>query len=64
MPSEVRFAEIRKLLESHGWTLDRIRGSHHNFQKEGERPIAIPVHKGKVKPAYLRDVRKRLGIER
>jgi predicted RNA binding protein YcfA (HicA-like mRNA interferase family) len=62
MPSEVPFREIRKLLEAHGWTLKRITGSHHIFTREGETPIVVPVHRGKVKPVYERQIRKRLGL--
>ena len=61
MPSEVRFAEIRRLLEDHGWTLDRISGSHHIFTKPGERSISIPVHHGRVKPGYVGRIKKELG---
>lgn len=62
MASERRFADIRRALEQHGWTLDRINGSHHVFVKEGEQPISIPVHKGRVKPVYVRKIEKVLGI--
>lgn len=41
MPSEVRYPEVRKLLELHGWTCSRIKGSHHIFTKEGELPIRL-----------------------
>ncbi|TVQ63931.1 MAG: addiction module toxin, HicA family [Phycisphaerales bacterium] len=58
MPSEVRFAEIRKLLEKHGWSLDRIRGSHHVFVKPGHRSIPIPVNKGRVDHHYLEWIKK------
>jgi predicted RNA binding protein YcfA (HicA-like mRNA interferase family) len=58
MPSEVRFSEIQRLLESYGYRLRRISGSHHIFDKPGERPITIPVHHGKVKHVYLRQIRK------
>ncbi|HVS73357.1 MAG TPA: type II toxin-antitoxin system HicA family toxin [Phycisphaerae bacterium] len=61
MPSEVRFAELQRLLESYGYTLVRITGSHHVFHKPGERPIPIPVHHGKVKHVYLRKVQKIVG---
>lgn len=60
MPSEVPFRDLRKYLESHGWTLKRISGSHHVFTKPGEHPIVLPVHRGKIKPVYDREVRKRL----
>ena len=63
MPSPVRFAQIRRLLESHGWTLARITGSHHIFVKTGEpQHLSIPVHKGLVKHGYLREIEKRLGL--
>jgi predicted RNA binding protein YcfA (HicA-like mRNA interferase family) len=61
MPSEVRFAVVRKLLEAHGWTLARISGSHHVFTKAGERPIVIPVHHNKVHPRYVREIEKFIG---
>lgn len=35
-----------KLLESHGWILARINGSHHIYVKsDRELRISIPVHK-------------------
>ena len=55
---KVRFSIVQGRLESHGWTLDRIRGSHHVFTKPNELPISIPVHGGKVKPYYARKVNK------
>jgi predicted RNA binding protein YcfA (HicA-like mRNA interferase family) len=58
MPSEVRFAEIRSLLEKNGWRLSRISSSHHIFEKPGATLLSIPVHHGKVKPAYVRKVEK------
>jgi len=33
--SDIRFAIVRRLFESKGWSLDRIRGSHHVFSKPG-----------------------------
>ncbi len=62
MPSEVRFAVVRRALEHHGWTLDRIKGSHHPFVKAGEKPIVIGVHGNKVKPWYIREIEKDHGI--
>ena len=60
MPSEVRFSEVQRLLEQHGYELRRIVGSHHIFDKPGERSIPIPVHHGKVKHVYLRQILKKL----
>jgi predicted RNA binding protein YcfA (HicA-like mRNA interferase family) len=58
MPNEERFAAIRKLLEENGWRLARISSSHHIFEKVGYPLLSIPVHHGKVKPAYVRKIRK------
>lgn len=59
--SEVRFGEVRALLERHGWTLRRISASHHIFKKEGDRMFSVPVHRGKVKPAYVREIKNHVG---
>lgn len=58
MASEVRFAEVRKLLQQHGYALVRISGSHHIFEKVGGGHIPNPVHGGKVKPVYVRQIQK------
>ncbi len=64
MPSDVRYAEVQKLLESHGWTCSRIKGSHHVFTKTGERPIVISVHRHKVKYFYVHQHKKKLEEDR
>ena len=58
MPSEMRFAEVKAMLEQAGYRLVRVCGSHHYFTKAGEQPFSIPVHQGKVKPYYVRQVKK------
>jgi predicted RNA binding protein YcfA (HicA-like mRNA interferase family) len=58
MASEQRFAELRRELERNGWILARIAGSHHTFKKTGVRNIVIPVHRGKVKPFYVKEAQK------
>ncbi len=58
MSSERRFAEVRKMLEDAGYALVRIHSSHHYFTKPGAQPVSIPVHQGKVKPHYVREVEK------
>jgi predicted RNA binding protein YcfA (HicA-like mRNA interferase family) len=58
MASEVRFPEVRQVLERHGWTLDRISGSHHMFRGKDRPLVSIPVHHGKVQPKYVRKVEK------
>ena len=61
MASPVRFAEVRALLERHGWVLARVRGSHHYFTKRSDRPWSIPVHNDKVKAEYVRQIKKYVG---
>ncbi len=46
------------MLEGKGYRLDRIRGSHHVFERPGSGVVIILVHHGKVKYAYVRKVEK------
>jgi predicted RNA binding protein YcfA (HicA-like mRNA interferase family) len=46
------------MLESKGYRMDRVTGSHHVFVKPGAPSEAIPVHGGKVKPYYVRKIEK------
>lgn len=54
-PNNVTFADIRKLLEQEGFTLERIAGSHHIFKREATI-FVVPVHKNKVKAVYVKRV--------
>lgn len=36
--------QLMKLMERHGWRLDRISGSHHIMIKDGCRSIPVPIH--------------------
>ena len=54
-PHNVTFTDIRKLLESESFVLDRITGSHHVFRK-GDIVFAIPVHQNRVKVVYVKRV--------
>jgi predicted RNA binding protein YcfA (HicA-like mRNA interferase family) len=58
MASEKRFAEVRRMLERAGYVQARVHGSHHIFVKPGAGGVSIPVHKGKVKPVYVRQVER------
>lgn len=58
MSNTVRFAEIRRKLEQHGWSLERVAGSHHYFTGPGRPPLSIPVHGGRVKLNYDRQADK------
>jgi predicted RNA binding protein YcfA (HicA-like mRNA interferase family) len=56
--SEQRFSKVKKRLEKKGYKLTRISSSHHIFTKKGSLPISIPVHGGKVKVFYVRQIEK------
>ncbi len=58
MPSEVRFAEVKKLLEQAGFAHVRTAGSHHIFERSGSPLLSIPVHRGKVKPYYVQKIKR------
>ena len=44
--ANVRFRELRSLVEAAGWELDRVGGSHYFFVKRGRMPLSIPNHPG------------------
>ena len=54
-PNSVRFEELQRLLEVYGWTVIRIRGSHHTFQRGGDRYV-IPRRTPQMLPDYVRGV--------
>ena len=57
MSADVRFAELRRVLEAYGYTMGpHAGGSHVTFRKPGCTPITVPRH-DPVKPAYVRMVR-------
>jgi len=56
--------QLKKLLEKHGWRLDRISGSHHIMIYEGCRSIPIPIHGAIDLPKGLtRAILKQAGIK-
>jgi predicted RNA binding protein YcfA (HicA-like mRNA interferase family) len=63
MPSPVRFAVVRQMLESAGYVLARISGSHHIFTKTDADPVSVPVHKNHVKYGYVRRIQKIIDAE-
>jgi len=54
-----------RLLTDQGWSLARIKGSHHIFFKEGVRErIVVPVHRNKpLKIGLLKAQMKIAGIQ-
>jgi len=56
--------QLKKLLEKHGWCLDRIAGSHHIMIYEGRRSIPIPIHGATDLPkGWLNAILKQAGIK-
>jgi predicted RNA binding protein YcfA (HicA-like mRNA interferase family) len=58
MASDVRFPEARRMLEARGYLLHRVTGSHHVFKKPGVGSFVVPVHHGKVKAVYVKQIQK------
>lgn len=56
MPSPVRYAVVKKMLEAKSYFFDRCRGSHHTYVKAGMRSYSFPVHHGKVKQVYVKQI--------
>ena len=55
----VRFEELRKVLEEYGYEMQNPRGgsSHFVFRKQGCQPITIPKHEP-IKKVYVEMVKK------
>ena len=55
----MRFEELRKVLESYGYTMKRPSGgsSHCTFRKPGCAPITIPMHEP-IKKVYVMMVKE------
>ena len=58
LANDLRFDELRRVLESNGYTMKAPRGgsSHYTFRKPGCMPITIPKHEP-IKKVYVEMVR-------
>ena len=55
LPSVLSQKAARRLLEVNGWVMT-VGGKHSvKMEKEGERPITLPMHKGRDCSPGLRD---------
>lgn len=56
---DLRFDELRKVLESYGYEMHAPRGgsSHYTFRKPGYQPITIPKHEP-IKKVYVELMRQ------
>jgi predicted RNA binding protein YcfA (HicA-like mRNA interferase family) len=57
--------EFARLLESHGWTLQRINRSHHIYGKTGSSVrVSVPIHgNASLKLGLLRHLMKLAGLQ-
>lgn len=57
---QVSGRELAKAIQKRGWSLARIKGSHHVFTKTGHRErIVIPIHRNQpLKLGLLRALMK------
>ena len=53
-----------RILESNGWALVRIRGSHHAYQQAGNsKTIVVPVHGNRdLRPGTQRSIMRDVGL--
>ena len=56
---DLRFDELRKVLESYGYTMNAPSSgsSHYTFRKSGCQPITIPKHEP-IKKVYVEMVKQ------
>lgn len=59
---QIKSRDLVKLLEQNGWELDRVRGSHHQFKKEGYIPVTVPHPKKDLPKGLVRKIMKDAGL--
>ncbi len=59
LSKDMRFDELRKVLESYGYEMHAPKGgsSHYTFRKKGCNPITIPKHEP-IKKVYVEMVKQ------
>lgn len=59
LSKDIRFDELRKVLESYGYEMNTPRSgsSHYTFRKSGCKPITIPKHEP-IKKVYVEMVKQ------
>jgi len=60
----LRPRELIRALERAGFSLLRVKGSHHYFQRP-DRPellVCVPVHPGDIKRPVLRSIIRQAGL--
>ncbi|MBQ5522020.1 MAG: type II toxin-antitoxin system HicA family toxin [Oscillospiraceae bacterium] len=64
LSNDLRFDELRRVLESLGYTMSAPRSgsSHYTFRKNGRAPITIPKHEP-IKKVYVLMVKEVIESE-
>lgn len=64
LSKDLRFAELKKVLEEYGYEMKAPRGgsSHYTFRKAGCTPITIPKHEP-IKKVYVEMVKEIVECE-
>jgi predicted RNA binding protein YcfA (HicA-like mRNA interferase family) len=63
-PPDMRFDEVKRILENSGFKNVRTRGSHFIFKNSDTRKkVCIPTHNNRVKKCYLEDIIEILNLE-
>ena len=64
LDKNMRFDELRRILESYGYTMHApgSGSSHYTFRKKGKNPITIPKHEP-IKRVYIEIVREMVEEE-
>ena len=64
LSKDLRFDELRKVLESYGYVMNRPKSgsSHYTFRKQGCQPITVPKHEP-IKRVYVEMVRRVIESE-
>ena len=59
LSKDLRFDELRKVLENYGYVMNAPKGgsSHYTFRKSGCQPITIPKHEP-IKKVYVEIVKQ------
>lgn len=57
--------KIIKIIESRGFVLDRVKGSHHIYlHPETRQRVVIPVHKKDLPKGTLMEILRQAGISK
>jgi predicted RNA binding protein YcfA (HicA-like mRNA interferase family) len=64
MPKRYSSAELIKMVEADGWTLDRINGSHHHFHHLTKKGIVTIPHPVKdMDPKTAISIKRQAGLK-